>query len=99
MPYRTLLEARVAKKTTQAICDFQLVEDGDRLLVGLSGGKDSWALMQILHVLLRRARINFSIVAVTIDAGYEGFRAGDVADACAARGWEHRVIRTRPSAR
>ena len=48
MSYRSPLEARVAKKTTKAIIDFNLIEDGDRVMVGLSGGKDSWALMQTL---------------------------------------------------
>src|SRR5690348_3679124 len=45
--YRTPLEARIAKKATKAIVDFKLIEDGDRVMVGLSGGKDSWALIQI----------------------------------------------------
>ena len=58
MPYRTPLEARIAKKTTKAITDFNLVEDGDRIMVGLSGGKDSWALIQILDVLQQRAPID-----------------------------------------
>ena len=41
MPYRTPLEARLAKKTTRAITDFDLIEDGDRVMVGLSGGLES----------------------------------------------------------
>jgi tRNA 2-thiocytidine biosynthesis protein TtcA len=94
MAYRTPLEARLAKKATQAICDFNLIEDGDRILVGLSGGKDSWALMQILDVLRVRARINFSVTAVTVDSGYEGFRHDLISRACAERGWEHRVEHT-----
>ena len=72
--YRTPLEARIAKKTTKAIIDFNLVEDGDRIMVGLSGGKDSWALIQILDVLQQRAPIDFSIVAVNVDSGYEGYQ-------------------------
>jgi tRNA 2-thiocytidine biosynthesis protein TtcA len=94
MAYRTTLEARVARKTTQAICDFHLIEDGDRIRVGLSGGKASWALLQILDVLRRRAEIDFSLVAVTVDSGYEGFDYGRVARACEEREWPHRVIHT-----
>ena len=88
MGYRTPLETRIAKKTTKAIVDFNLIEDGDRVLVGLSGGKDSWALIQILHVLRQRAPIRFSLVAVNVDSGYEGYQHQALADACAARGWE-----------
>jgi tRNA 2-thiocytidine biosynthesis protein TtcA len=88
MAYRTPLETRIAKKTTKAIVDFNLIEDGDRVMVGLSGGKDSWALMQILDVLRQRAPIQFSLVAVNVDSGYEGYQHTAVAAACAARGWE-----------
>ena len=88
MGYRSPLETRLAKKTTKAIADFNLIEDGDRVMVGLSGGKDSWALIQILDVLRQRAPIDFSIVAVNVDSGYEGYQHRQIADACAARGWE-----------
>lgn len=88
MGYRTPLETRLAKKTTKAIIDFNLIEDGDRVMVGLSGGKDSWALLQILDVLRQRAPIKFSLVAVNVDSGYEGYQHQQIADACAARGWE-----------
>jgi tRNA 2-thiocytidine biosynthesis protein TtcA len=94
MAYRTPLETRVAKKATQAVCDFNLIEDGDRILVGLSGGKDSWALMQILDVLRVRAKIGFTLTAVTVDSGYEGFQYDAIVRACADRGWAHRVIHT-----
>ena len=88
MAYKTPLETRLAKKTTKAIVDFDLIEEGDRVMVGLSGGKDSWALIQILDVLRQRAPIRFSIVAVNVDSGYEGYQHRALADACAARGWE-----------
>ena len=88
MAYRTSLETRLAKKTTKAIVDFGLIEDGDRVMVGLSGGKDSWALFQILDILRQRAPIRFSLVAVNVDSGYEGYQHRALADACAARGWE-----------
>jgi tRNA 2-thiocytidine biosynthesis protein TtcA len=88
MSYSSALETRIAKKTTKAITDFNLIEDGDRIMVGLSGGKDSWALVQILDVLRQRAPIDFSIVAVNVDSGYEGYRQAQVAEACRIRGWE-----------
>ena len=91
MAYATPLEARIAKKTTKAILDHGLIEDGDRIMVGLSGGKDSWALMQILDVLRRRAPIDFTLVAVTVHSGYADFRHDTIAGTCAARGWAHRV--------
>lgn len=88
MGYRTPLEARLAKKTTKAIVDFGMIEDGDRIMVGLSGGKDSWALIQVLDVLRQRAPLSFSLVAVNIDSGYDGYQHQAVAEACEARGWE-----------
>jgi tRNA 2-thiocytidine biosynthesis protein TtcA len=88
MAYRTPLEGRIAKKATRAITGYNLVEDGDRVMVGLSGGKDSWALLQILDVLRQRAPISFSIVAVNVDSGYEGYQHATLAAACRERGWE-----------
>lgn len=94
MPYASPLESRIAKKVTKAITDYHLVEDGDRVMVGLSGGKDSWALFQILDVLRKRAPIPFSLIGVTVDSGYDGFRHDLIASACEQRGWEYRIIHT-----
>jgi tRNA 2-thiocytidine biosynthesis protein TtcA len=92
--YRTPLEARIAKKTTRAITDFNLIEDGDRVMVGLSGGKDSWALLQTLDILRQRAPIRFSLIAVNVDSGYRDFKHDVIADTCRARGWECRIEHT-----
>ncbi|MBI2187488.1 MAG: tRNA 2-thiocytidine(32) synthetase TtcA [Acidobacteria bacterium] len=94
MSYRSPLEARIAKKTTKAIVDFNLIEDGDRVMVGLSGGKDSWALMQTLDLLRQRAPIAFSLVAVNVDSGYKEFEHDVIAKTCEARGWEYRIEHT-----
>ncbi len=94
MAYASDLETRIAKKVTKAITDHNLIEHGDRIMVGLSGGKDSWALIQILDVLQKRAPIDFSIVAVNIDSGYEGYEHHKLTDTCAARGWELHVEHT-----
>ena len=94
MPYRTELESRIAKKATKAIVDFDMIEDGDRVMVGLSGGKDSWALLQILDVLRQRAPVRFTIVAVNVDSGYKDYKHGLIAATCRARGWEYRIEHT-----
>jgi tRNA 2-thiocytidine biosynthesis protein TtcA len=94
MAYRTPLEARIAKKTTKAIVDFNLIEDGDRVMVGLSGGKDSWALLQVLDRLRERAPIDFSLIAVNVDSGYKDFKHDVIARTCDARGWEYRIEHT-----
>ena len=94
MSYRTPLEARVAKKVTRAIVEHNLIEDGDRVMVGLSGGKDSWALIQILDVLRQRAPIKFSIIGVNIDSGYGDFQHSTIKATCAQRGWECHVQHT-----
>jgi tRNA 2-thiocytidine biosynthesis protein TtcA len=94
MSYSTPLEARLAKKVTKAISEHRLIEDGDRVMVGLSGGKDSWALIRILDVLRQRAPIAFSLIAVTVDSGYDGYRHDVIAKTCEQRGWEYRIIHT-----
>ncbi len=94
MGYRTPLESRVAKQVTRAITDYGMIADGDRVMVGLSGGKDSWALIQILDVLQKRAPIDFSIVAVTVDSGYKDYKHGLITEACSSRGWELRIEHT-----
>src|SRR5467141_2761202 len=94
MPYRTDLESRLAKKTTRAITDFTMIEQGDRVMVGLSGGKDSWALLQLLDVLRPRAPIRFSLVAVNVDSGYKEYKHDLIASTCKARGWDYRIEHT-----
>jgi tRNA 2-thiocytidine biosynthesis protein TtcA len=94
MAYRTELEARLAKKTTKAIVDYRMIEEDDRVMVGLSGGKDSWALLQILDVLRQRAPIRFSLIAVNVDSGYKEYKHDLIAKTCEARGWEYRIEHT-----
>ena len=94
MSYRSPLEARIAKKTTKAISDFGLIENGDRIMVGLSGGKDSWALLETLDVLRQRAPIGFSLIAVNVDSGYKDYKHDLIASTCRECGWEYRIEHT-----
>lgn len=65
---------KVKKLTGQAVGDFALIEDGDRIAVAVSGGKDSYALLHILNQLRLRAPIQFELIAVNVDAGFCGYR-------------------------
>src|SRR5213592_2272700 len=94
MGYRSELESRIAKRTTKAIVDYQMIEDGDRGMVGLSGGKDSWALLQVLDVLRQRAPVHFTLVAVNVDSGYKEYKHDVIAKTCQDRGWEYRIEHT-----
>lgn len=61
------LEKRIIRLTAQAITDFGMIEEGDKVLVAMSGGKDSFVLLDALRTLQRRAPIHFDLLAVNVD--------------------------------
>lgn len=86
------LERRIRRLAGRAIGDFGLIESGDRILVALSGGKDSWTLLHVLDGLRQRAPVSFSLVAVTVHPGFPGFRTGGIEAFLRQRGYDYRVV-------
>ena len=80
------LETRLCRLVGQAVADYHMIEDRDRLMVCLSGGKDSYGMLEILLSLRSRAPIHFELIAVNLDQKQPGFPAHVLPDYLTRRG-------------
>jgi tRNA 2-thiocytidine biosynthesis protein TtcA len=87
------LQKKLLHDAGRAIHDFGLIQEGDRILVGVSGGKDSYTLLHILQELQRSAPIHFSLVACNLDQGHPGFPAARLEEYLRSTGAEVRMLR------
>ncbi|MGB5421248.1 MAG: ATP-binding protein [Desulfobacterales bacterium] len=94
MPSHSPTYKKINRHLGKALHRYNMICDGDRILVGLSGGKDSLTLMWFLNERLRRVRVTYELNAVYLDPGFDGGFAGRLERYCCKAGYRLRIEHT-----
>lgn len=88
----TIIEKKLLHYTGKAIADFNMIQRGDRVMVCLSGGKDSFSLLTLLHTLRRRSNNKFDIFAFTLDQAQPGWNDSALREWLNSRNIPHEIL-------
>lgn len=85
---------QVLSVVRKAVDDYHMIEENDKIAIGISGGKDSLAMLYALHGLRRFYPQKFDIHAVTVDLGFENLNLEKIKELCAVLGVEYTIVQT-----
>lgn len=85
---------KLYSRVRQAIEAYEMIEEGDKIAIGISGGKDSLALLYALAGIKKFYPKHFDLIAITVDLGYEGFNLTEIQKLCDSLGVEYYIVHT-----
>lgn len=88
-----VLEKQLLAHAGRAVQEWEMIGEGDRVMVAISGGKDSYTMLHLLRQLQRRAPVKFDLVAVNLDQGHPGFPADTLEGWLKAEGYQYRMLK------
>ncbi len=86
------LERRLTRDMAQAVRDFSMIEEGDKVMVAISGGKDSYTMLHLLRRMQKTAPISFDLVAVNLDQGHPGYPVERLRGWLEQQGYDFRIV-------